>query len=216
MKKVSLIIAGFALIFSACDTAKEAKQDALTNMMEKAIESKTGTQIDLPDAADMAENGGSISYKSTDKVYLKGDEKMQATLTFNKDKNQEKMMIALQMVGENGKSFMVTFNQVPENFSLPLKGKFAVSNAYDGVNPTASVMFLNISKNGMEASVIPYEGELILTKLSKDKVEFEINGKGGDVTDVESPSNWKSISGGGKATNPIIMSYGIDKNKVLK
>ncbi|MEZ4876019.1 MAG: hypothetical protein R2805_00470 [Flavobacterium sp.] len=99
---------------------------------------------------------------------------------------------------------------------MPLKGKFAVNNRYDGKNASAVIMFMNVTDNGMMTSELPYEGEISITKLSKDSIEFEINGKGGDASDAESPSNWKAISGSGKMISPIIMSYGIDKNNVLK
>jgi hypothetical protein len=122
----------------------------------------------------------------------------------------------LQLTGENGKSFVATLSHVPEKFSLPLKGKFAVSNAYDGTNPAGAIMFMDVTENGMMTSEVPYEGEISITKLSKDSVEFELEGKGGDPSDADSPSNWKAISGNGKITSPIIMSYGIDKNNVLK
>jgi hypothetical protein len=213
MKKLTFLL---LLGLLACDKAKESAQDTLTNALEKAVESQTGTQIDLPDAAEMADNAGLVSYETVDKVYLKDDKMTQATLIINKEKKADKLLISLQLVGETGKSFTLSLGNVPENFSLPLKGKFAVSNAYDGVNPTASVMFLDINEGGMQATAMPYEGELTITKLSKTSVEFELEGKGGDATDVESPSNWKAISGKGKLVNPIIMSYGIDKNDVLK
>ncbi len=189
-------------------------QDAVKGAMEKAIENKTGTQVDLPDAEDMHNNGGYVNYKSDSKVYLTGKDKMQASLIFQKD--HDGLSIALQLTGDGGKSFITTINHVPENFSLPLKGKFAVSNAYDGENPSAMIMFMDVSENGMMPSEIPYEGGISITKLSKDVVEFDIEGKGGDASDADSPSNWKAISGKGKITNPIIMSYGIDKNNVLK
>jgi hypothetical protein len=189
-------------------------QDAVTGAMEEAIESKTGTQVELPNASDMENNGGYINYKSETKTYLTNDEKMQASLIFQKD--NDGLSIALQLTGEAGKSFLATISHIPNDFSLPLKGKFAVSNKYDGINPSASVIFMNATENGMMTSEVPYEGEITITKLTKDEVLFEIAGKGGDASDAESPSNWKAISGNGKLTNPIIMSYGIDKNKVLK
>lgn len=202
------------LSFLSCNKAKESMQDAVTDGMEKAIENKTGTQVELPDASDMENNGGFINYKVANKVFLKADEKMQATAIFNKD--QEGLSIALQLTGEAGKSFMVTISHIPDDFSLPLKGKFAVSNKYDGINPSASVLFMNATENGMMTSELPYEGEITISKLTKDEVLFEIAAKGGDAIDAESPSNWKPIFGNGKLTNPIILSQGIDKNKVLK
>jgi len=210
----SIILTVIVASFLSCNKAKESAQDALTNSMEKAIENKTGTQVDLPDAADMENNAGFINYKVADKVYLKTGEKMQATAVFNKDNNG--LSIALQLVGENGKSFMATASHLPENFSLPLKAKFSVSNTYDGSNPSAMLLFMNVNQSGLMAAEIPYEGELIITQLSAKNIEFTIDGKGGDASDAESPSNWKPISGDGKLSHPIIMSYGIDKNKVLK
>ena len=198
----------------SCSKAKESMQDAVTGAMEKAIENQTGTQVDLPDAADLDKNNGSISYKSESKVYLKGTERMQASAIFQKD--QDGLSIGFTLSGESGSSMIAIVNHIPEDFSLPLKGKFAVSNRYDGKTPVATIMYMNVTENGMMASEIPYEGELTITKLSKTEMAFEINGKGGDPTDAESPSNWKKITGTGKLEYPIIQSYGIDKNNVLK
>jgi hypothetical protein len=189
-------------------------QDAVTGALEEAIENQTGTQVDLPDASDMENNGGYINYKSETKNYLTKDEKMQASLIFQKD--NDGLSIALQLTGEAGKSFLATISHIPDYFTLPLKGKFAVSNAYDGINPTATVLLMNATEKGMMTSEVPYEGELIITKLTQEDVEFEIAGIGGNATDTDSPSNWIPISGNGKLTHPIILSYGIDKNKVLK
>lgn len=212
MKKIIFTLTILSLF--SCNKAKESMQDAVTGTIEKAIENQTGTQVDLPDAGDMDNNGGFINYKSETKTYLTDDEKMQASVIFQKD--NEGLSIALQLTGEAGKSFIATISHVPEDFSLPLIGKFAVSNKYDGINPSASVLFMNATENGMLTSETPFEGELIITKLTKDEVKFEISGKGGNATDADSPSNWKPISGNGKLTSPIIMSYGIDKNNVLK
>lgn len=212
MKKILLTLAIIS-IFS-CNKAKESAQDAMNSALEEAIENKTGTEVDLPNADEMEKNAAYIFYKSESKNYLDGKEKMQASVIFQKD--NEGLSIVLQGVGEGGKSFMATMTHIPENFSLPLKGTFAVSNRYDGVNPSAVIMFMNVTENGMMTSEVPYDGELIISKLSKDGIEFQINGKGGDPSDAESPSNWKTISGKGKISSPIIMSYGIDKNNVLK
>lgn len=212
MKKTLFTLAILSLF--SCNKAKESMQDAVTGAMEKTIENQTGTQVDLPDASDIENNGGYINYKSETKTYLNVDERMQATVMFQKYKDG--LSIALQLTGEAGKSFLASINHVPDAFSLPLKGKFAVSNAFDGINPTATVLFMNATENGMMTSEVPYEGELIITKLTQEEVEFEIAGIGGNATDTDSPSNWRPISGNGKLTHPIILSYGIDKNKVLQ
>lgn len=200
-------------IFS-CNKAKESLQDAVTGAMEKAIENQTGTQVELPDAEDMDKNAGFVNYKSESKVYLKGTERMQASAVFQKD--NDGLSIGFTLSGEEGNSMIAIINHIPEDFSLPLTGKFAVSNRYDGKTPVATIMYMNVTENGIMATEIPYEGELIITKLTKTEMTFEVNGKGGDPTDAESPSNWKTITGKGKLQYPIIQSFGIDKNNVLK
>ena len=212
MKKILFILTLMTLF--SCNKAKESMQDAVTGAMEKAIESNTGTKVELPDAEDLENNAGFVNYKSNNKVYLKDDERMQATVIFQKE--NEELTIALQLTGENGKSFIATINHVSEDFSLPLKGKFAVSNAYDGVNPSATVLYMNATEGGMMTSELPFEGEISISKLTKEEVLFEIKGKGGDASNTDSPSNWNAISGNGKLTSPIIMSYGIDKNNILE
>lgn len=212
MKKIQITLIIFSLL--SCNKAKESMQDAVTDAMENAIESKTGTEIDLPDTEDMDKNGGYVNYKSETKTYLTEKEKMQTTVIFQKE--NEELSIALQLSGENGKSFVATLNHVSLNFSLPIKAKFAISNKYDGENPTASLTFMEVNDTGMKSSEVPFEGEMMITKLSKDEVAFEINGKGSDATNIDSPSNWNVITGNGKLIHPIILSYGIDKNNILK
>ena len=73
MKKIIFTLTILSLF--SCNKAKESMQDAVTGTIEKAIENQTGTQVDLPDAGDMDNNGGFINYKSETKTYLTDDEK---------------------------------------------------------------------------------------------------------------------------------------------
>lgn len=212
MKKIIFTLIIITLF--SCNKAKESMQDAVTDAMENAIERKTGAEIDLPDTSEMENSGAFVNYKSATKTYLTEKEKMQATVIFQKD--NEGLSIAFQMTGENSKSFVTTISHISEKFTLPLKAKFAISNEYDGENPTASLTFMEVNDTGMKSSEVPFEGEMMITKLSKDEVAFEINGKGSDATNIDSPSNWNAITGNGKLVHPLILSYGIDKNNVLK
>lgn len=214
MKKIIVTLLFIALF--ACDKVKEKKQDAITGFLEKAIEKETGQQVDLPDAENMQKNNASVTYKSEKKEYLSGEEKLNATVYFKKKKGEKGLSIALQITSEAGKSLVVSMSHVPENFSLPLKGKYAQNNSYDGTNPVATTLLMEMNENGMMTSKIPYEGTLTITKLTKELIEFEIDAKGSDMTDADSPSNWKAITGNGKITFPIVMSIGIDKNNVFK
>ena len=214
MKAIYFLQLLWVVSLLSCNKAKESMQDAVTDAMENAIERKTGTQIDLPDTSEIADNGGFINYKSGTKTYLTEKEKMQATVIFQKD--NDGLSIAFQMTGENGKSFVATISHISEKLTLPLKAKFAISNKYDGKNPTANITFMEVNDTGMKSSEVPFEGEMIITKLSKDEVTFEINGKGSDAMNIDSPSNWNVITGNCKLVHPIILSYGIDKNNILK
>ncbi|MEZ4876020.1 MAG: hypothetical protein R2805_00475 [Flavobacterium sp.] len=61
-------------------------------------------QVELLDADEMDNNAAYKSYKSKAKNYLDGKEKMQASVIFQKD--NDGLSIALQGVGEGGKSFL--------------------------------------------------------------------------------------------------------------
>ena len=212
MKNLLLILVTF-FMFAACNIREKAA-DAATKGVEQLIESKTGTEVDLPNTDAMENNAGFVTYQSERKTYLTGNEKFQATALFQKDKDG--LAIALQLVGEDGKSFLATIHHIPENFSLPLKAKFGVSNQYDGANPVATIMFMDINENGVQSTEMPFDGEMKITQLTESQITFEIDAKGSDATDASSPSNWKKITGNGKLVHPIIVSQGIDKNNVLK
>lgn len=185
-----------------------------SNAEKEGSKDSARVEIDIPDSDEMDQNNGVVQFKTAKKVYLTGKEKMQATAVF--DKTNDGLSIGFQLAGDQGKSFIATVTHIPENFTLPLKAKFALSNAFDGKSPVGTVLFLDVSEQGMMTSPMPFEGEMVITKLSKDFMEFEIDGKGGDATDAESPSNWIEIRGQGTLSHPIILSSGIDKNKVLK
>lgn len=212
MKKSLILI--IAISIFSCNQAKESAQDAMNNALEKAIENKTGNQVELPDAESIEKNAGYVFYKSEKQTYLDGKEKMQSSVII--EKSNEGLALSFQLSGQGGKSFIASIANIPENFTLPLKGKYAVSNRYDGENPSAMIMFMNVTETGLMTSEVPYEGELILTKLSNHSVELEIKGKGGNPSDAESPSNWKNLSGKITMKYPMIQSYNIDKNNVLK
>ncbi len=212
MKKILFTLTVLSIL--SCNKAKEGMQDMVTGAMEEAIEAQTGVSIEMPDASDTDKNAGFMSYRSESKVHVDAKQKMTAGAVFQKD--NDGLTISFQLAGEDGMSIMAAISHIPEDFTLPLIGKFAVSNRYDGVNPVATVMYMNVTENGMISSEIPYEGEMTITKLTKNEITFEINGKGGDITDAESPSNWKPITGKANLQYPIIQSFGIDKNNVLK
>ncbi len=212
MRSFILIIVLWSCI--ACNRTREGAQDALNSTMEKAIEARTGTKVDLGDAGSYEDNNGSVSFIADNKTYLSKEEKLQAVALFQKEK--EGLAISFQLSGQEGKSFIVIVNHIPDNFSIPLRARFSVSNSYDGINPVATLMFMEAEGNGMLSSPIPFEGSLIITRLTEKEMSFEVDAKGAGPEDTDSPSEWKPIKVLGTLQAPIIQSIGIDKKDVLK
>ena len=156
------------LCFLSCNSAKENAQDALTNQMEKAIEAKTGEKVDLGTANSYENNSGSVSFVSDGQTYLKSDDKLQAIAIFQKDKDG--LAMSFQLTGAEGKSLVVIIKHIPEDFKLPLTGKFAVSNSYDGVNPVATMILMQTSESGVLNSPMPFEGTLTVSKLTEAEI----------------------------------------------
>ena len=102
MKKSLILI--IAISIFSCNQAKESAQDAMNNALEKAIENKTGNQVELPDAESIEKNAGYVFYKSEKQTYLDGKEKMQSSVII--EKNNEGLALSFQLSGQGGKSFI--------------------------------------------------------------------------------------------------------------
>ena len=202
------------LVFISCNQAQKNAKDAIKNSLEKAIEEKSGTKVDYGNADAYSESSGTVSFKTADKVYLKNEEKLQSTVIFQKEKDV--LSISFQLSDENGKALIAMLTHVPPNFTLPLTAKFAVSNSYDGVNPVATFIFMHASENALLNSPMPFEGTLTIIKLTDKEITFEMDGKGGQPENAETPANWKSMSAKGILNSPLIQTYGIDKKEVFR
>lgn len=212
MKNVSLILV--VLLLSSCNKAKEGLQDVIASKMESALEAQTGTQVDLGDASSYTNNKGAVSFEADGKTYLTKDQSLQAVAIIQED--QDGLAISFQLAGSGGQSLIASVNHVPKDFSLPLTAIFTKSNAYDGENSVATLIYMEASENIMSTSSMPFEGHLTITKLSEREMAFQVDAKGGSPTDVEIPSAWKPILVSGELSSPIIQSIGVDKNEVLK
>lgn len=197
-----------------CGGAGGSAQDAMTSQIEKVIEAKTGEKVELGNAHSYANNYGSIVFAFDHKTLLGKEVKMQAVAIFQKDRDG--LAISFQLTGEAGRSFVAIVNHIPENFSVPLTARFAVSNKYDGINPVATLMYMEVGENAMVNSPMLFEGTFTITKLTEKEMTFEVNAKGGTPADAESPSAWKLITSSGVLSWPIIQTMGIDKKDVLK
>ena len=212
MRFSNLILGAF--ILASCGRAQDSMQDAVTATMEKAIEENVGVSVDLGDAASFRENAGSVDFIVGDKIYLQKSNKLVANAIFMLEEGG--LAISFQMANAKGGSLIAMINHIPRDFSLPLVGKFSVSNSYDGENPVASLMYMETGEAGMMMTPMPYEGTLTITKLTEEEMEFEAVAKGGEPIDAENPANWKPIQVKGSLKMPIIQSLGIDKDDVLK
>tara|TARA_R110002020_G_scaffold107849_4_gene250287 strand:+ start:483 stop:1121 length:639 start_codon:yes stop_codon:yes gene_type:complete len=212
MKNASFIL--MILFLGSCNKAKEGLQDAIASNMERAIAAQTGAEVDLGDAASYTSNKGIVSFDADGKSYLSKDQEFQAVAIIQKD--QDGLAISFQLAGNEGQSLIAIANHIPTNFSLPLTAIFTKSNAYNGENPVATLMYLAPSENSLTSSPMPFEGSMTITKLDEKEMEFQVNARGGSPMDVESPSAWMPIFVEAKLISPIIQSIGVDKNEVLK
>ena len=200
-------------VFTSCNQIGKSAEDAIKKRIEKSIEEKTGTKVDFGNIDKYEDNKAFVSFKAADKVYLKNDEKLKGSVVIQKENDE--LSISFQLSDENGKALVTIVNHIPKNFSLPIIGKFAVSNHYDGVNPVATFMFMQ-AREDIITSPTPFEGTLKILKLSAKEITFEMEGNGGEPIDAESPSAWKPMSAKGVITSPIIQTFGIDKKDVLR
>lgn len=212
MKKVFLTI----VIISAlsCNKVKEGAENAVNNAIENAIEKESGVQVDLPNIDNVAQNSASLMFQIGDKKILDGTEWMQGSVVFQKD--EKGLTIALTFMGDGGNSASIQLSKVPEDFELPLEMSIAYNPQENTTDPTATVILMTVNDQTQSLPEMPFEGFFKLTKFNKDEMTFSFVGKGSNMTDVDSPSNWKEMKAEGKIFSPIIMSSGIDKNKVLK
>ena len=212
--KSGIIVLSGCIILSSCNPIKDSMQDAVTGNLEKVIESQTGAKVDLGDADAYSENLGSVEFIADERQYLKKREKLQAVALFQKD--EKGLNISFQLTGEEGKSLVVIVSHIPENFTLPIKARFAVSNNFDGENPVATLLFMHADENGMLSTPIPYEGVLTINRLSEMEMTFEVQAQGGYATETDSPASWKPVIVSGVLKSPIIQTFGIDKQNVLR
>ncbi len=211
LKRWGLLIA--LSTFIACNGAQNTAQDAITRTLEKTIIERSGTKVDLGAVDQYANTSAIVSFSTADKVYLKANEKLKGTALFQKE--NDIVSISFQISDENGKALIATINHIPKTFTLPIIGKFMLSNSYDGINPVATFMYMQANET-MITSPTPFEGTLTILKLNEKEVVFEMEAKGGEPIDAENPSAWKGMSAKGVITSPIIQTFGIDKKDILR
>lgn len=212
MKNTLFMFISMSLLTSC--NLKEKATDAVTKTMEQAIEAKVGQDIDLPSAESMLENHASVTYTVGDKTYLTPEEKMHAVVLVNKDASG--LSISFQLSSESGSTMVVTASHVQQIKPLPLKAAFNAGNSYDGVHPLATAIFMSVQDNTISSNAIPYDGELIITRLSEEEVAFEVQAKGGHPQEATTPQSWKPIVIKASLKKPIIQTMGVESETIFQ
>jgi hypothetical protein len=211
--KNALLMLLFVVGLAACGGGKE-NRGTTTNVLEKVLEAKSGQEVDLPNVNNLDKSEARVSFNVGEKQVQTTADKLTVGVIATKEKNE--LQIYFQITSESGRSFMAGLTHVPENFTLPLRGVFAISNAYDGKNPTATLMAMSLTENGAENFGMPFEGTLTITELTLEKVVFNVEAKGGDPADTEKPENWKPITMNAELKFPITQTIGTTKEQIFK
>jgi hypothetical protein len=105
-------------------------------------------------------------------------------------------------------------SNIKEGFSLPIVAQF--DHKIEG-QPKANLVTMGGEEGAnMFSTPMPFDGTLTITKLGPDQVIFEIDAKGADAGQAENPSAWKPFKGKFTMNNPVVISSGIEKEKILK
>lgn len=204
MKKLLFVL----LTLTGCGT----KEKATESLLEKVIESNSGQKVDLDNIMENSEKqsaSGQLNYNG--KPVISEDLKFNGSMQIIK--NAEGITIGATYASDV-KSVVMSISNVKEGFSLPIVAQF--NHKMEGQPKATMVMMGGEDSANMFNIPMPFDGTLTITKLSPDQVIFEVDGKGADAGQAENPSAWKPFRGKFTMNSPVVMSVGIEKEKVLK
>jgi hypothetical protein len=204
MKKLLFIL----LTLTGCGT----KEKATESLIEKAIESGSGQKVDLGNIMENSEKqsaSGQLDYNG--KPIISEDVKFNGSIQIIK--NADGISIGATY-GSDVKSMMMSISNIKEGFSLPIVAQF--NHKTEG-QPKATLAIIGGEEGAnMFNTPMPFDGTLTITELSSDQVIFEIYAKGADAGQAENSSAWKPFRGKFTMKSPVVISVGVEKEKVLK
>lgn len=188
-----------------CNKWEEKKNELKTEMIEKAIETASGQEIDALDISHVEENAAVVDIQI-------GDENIQNQFTNGFGSiTASKETIAITIAGGENRQDNILMGFTGKDLTTlrPISGKMVVGEN-DGF--TFSKTF--IKDNSMEIQM-SFEAEGEITQLQKDKVVIKVKGKIGAAMDVEKPENWKDYEGTITLHHPVFQALGSSKEDFI-
>lgn len=201
MKKLVMLSAIGMVIFS-CNKLEEKKKEASASLIENALETATGNEIDVLDVDNIEKNSATVDIKMDGENLMKQFENGFGSITATK----ETIAITIN-AGENGKdNILMGFTGKDLTQNHPIKAKV---NNTDGVSMSFSTMRLD--NNGMN-TMISHEAEAEIVQLSAEKTIIKIKGKIGYPADAESTEKLKSFEGTITLNYPVFQALASSKD----
>lgn len=188
-----------------CNKWEEKKNELKTEMIEKAIETASGQEIDALDISHVEENAAVVDVQIGDESLKNRFENGFGSITASKE------TIAITIAGgENGQdNILIGFTGKDLTSMRPIAGKMVVGEN-DGFTFSRTI----IKDNAMEVE-LSFEAEGEITQLKNDKVIIKIKGKIGSPMDTEKPENWKDYAGTITLNYPVFQALGSSKEDFI-
>lgn len=200
MKNLTIITAIGMLIFS-CSKIEEKQKEASTSLIENALETATGNEIDVLDVDNIEKNSATVDIKMEGENLNKKFENGFGSITASK----ETIAITINAGEEGQDNILLGFTGKDLTQNHPIKAK--VNNS-EGVSMSFSTMRFN--DNGMN-TMISHEAEAEIVQLSAEKTIIKIKGKIGNPADAENPEKLKSFEGTITLNYPVFQALGSSK-----
>lgn len=211
-KLTMLFIMSFSIIM-ACKSPTEQIQDAVTSTIESVAETQSGQSIDLPDGDSYEKNSTSGSLTIAGKEYMNSSMKFVANIAGQRDENGK--TVSIQLINETGTTLMVVISNYPDKINVPFNCKLYKEGEEPSDKTSAKVVFMNLTENSM-VSYLSFGGELKITKMTNDEVEFSLDGKTGSPSDLENDGKWIDMKGKFLIKSPMVMTVGMQKEDILQ
>jgi hypothetical protein len=209
--KVLLLLS--IIFIGSCKSPTEQLQDVVGSTIESVAEAQTGQSIDLPDGDNYEKNQAIGTLSVNGKEYMNSSMKYIGNVAGQRDENGK--LVSIQLANETGSTLMIVISKYPEKISLPFTCKLYKEGEIPSDKTSAKIVFMALTENSME-SYLSFGGEVKITKMNEEEVEFSIDGKTGVPSNLDNPSKWIDMKGKFVIKSPTIMTIGMQKEDILQ
>jgi len=211
--KLGILFMVYLSLMISCKSPTEQLQDAVNSTVESVAETQTGQSIDLPDGANYEKNQATGILSIAGKDYMNSSMKFIGNVAGQLDANGK--LVSIQLANETGSTLMLVISKYPEKISLPFTCKLYKEGEIPSDKTSAKIIFMALTENSME-SYLSFGGEVKITKMNEEEIEFSIDGKTGVPSNLDNPSKWIDMKGKFIIKSPTIMTIGMQKEDILQ